>query len=89
MHCTSIYIYCISQADATFFRGTLTKLLITFCFKKTKRYIRYNNNISEKGGYKVVSLFTFININNNFSIFIKKKTLSILSLSCNFNECFS
>lgn len=95
MHCISIYIYCISQVDSTFFRGTLTiKLLITYRFKKTKKYIRYNNNISGKGGYKVVILFTFININNNFSIFIKKppkvsclflENLMNVFLRCNFS----
>lgn len=37
MHCISIYIYCISQVDSTFFRGTLTiKLLITYRFKRLK-----------------------------------------------------
>lgn len=96
MHCISIYIYCISQVDSTFFRGTLTiKLLITYRFKKTKKYIRYNNNISGKGGYKVVILFTFININNNFSIFIKKppkvsclflENLMNVFLRCNFSQ---
>lgn len=94
MHCISIYIYCISQVDSTFFRGTLTiKLLITYRFKKTKKYIRYNNNILGKSGYKVVFLFTFININNNFSIFIKKppkvsclflENLMNVFLRCNF-----
>lgn len=71
MHCISIYIYCISQVDSTFFRGTLTiKLLITYRFKKTKKYIRYNNNISGKGGYK-----------QQFFDFHKETPQSILSLS--------